>query len=167
MLDDRLSQAVASIVAAFTAHTRFFGLYEFEVVSAEFEKLSATPTDSKLGLPQLKDVPLMSPSSGARAKLDAGAKVLIAFVNGSPSRPVVLSTNANKPALEVTLECVTSLSIDAPSVEINASGSVKVNSPSVSLGSNALMGVARLGDTVQAGPFSGTITSASTSVKSA
>lgn len=167
MFEDRLTQALQGIVAAFTSHTRYLGMYEYEVATAEFEKLSARPTDKALGLPELVDIPLLSPTSGFKAKLAPGVKVLVAFVNGSPSRPVVVSSDASKPALEITLVCTTSLTIDAPSFELNASGTVKVNSPSVALGNAAVLGVARLGDTVQAGPFSGVITSASTSVKSA
>lgn len=167
MFEDRLTQALRGIVAAFTHQTRYLGVFEYEVATAEESKLSARPTDKALGLPELVDVPLVSPTSGFTAKLTPGVRVLVAFVNGSPHRPVVVSSDASKPALEVALVCTTSLTIDAPAFELNASGSVKVNSPSVELGTAALLGVARLGDTVQAGPFSGVITSASTSVKSA
>lgn len=148
MFEDRLTQALQGIVAAFTSHTRYLGMYEYEVATAEFEKLSARPTDKALGLPELVGIPLLSPTSGFKAKLAPGVKVLVAFVNGSPSRPVVVSSDASKPALEITLVCTTSLTIDAPSFELNASGSVAVNSTSIDLGGAGGLPVAHAGPLV-------------------
>lgn len=148
MFEDRLTQALRGIVAAFTSQTRYLGVFEYEVATAEESKLSARPTDKALGLPELVDVPLVSPTSGFTAKLTPGVRVLIAFVNGSPHRPVVVSSDASKPALEVSLVCTTSLTIDAPAFELNASGSVKVNSVNIELGGSGGLPVAHAGPLV-------------------
>lgn len=142
VFEDRLTQALASVVSAFTSHTRYFAIYEYEVAEADETKVSARPTDKTLGLPECTDVPMVSATSGFKAKLTPGVKVLLAFVNGSPSRPVIVSSDASKPALEVTLVCTTSLTIDAPAFELNASGSVKVNSTSIELGGSGGLPVA-------------------------
>ncbi len=58
--------------------------------------------------------------------------------------------------------------IDGSSITVDAcGGTVIINAASVKLGgSTAILGVARMGDTVQAGPFAGAITQGSTKVAS-
>ena len=165
-MSDRLSDAWVRAVQA-VASPRRFGVFEFEVISGDTEACDLQPTDRTIGLPDLVHVPSWRSPQGESVTYAPGSHVLLAFVNGDVSRPVVVSSDGSAPALEVAMRASTTLKITAPSVIIEASGDCTVNAPSVSLGTGAALGVARLGDTVQAGPFSGVITSASLVVKSA
>ena len=76
---------------------------------------------------------------------------------------------------DLTITVNGAATIEAQSVEVSASGTAKVDAPSVEIGPGAaevkiaggVLGVARMGDQVQAGPFAGVITMASLVVKSA
>ena len=69
---------------------RFRGVWEFRVVTQEGERLNLQPTRVSLGLPDLARVPMRPGVAGARADVALGSRVLVAFVNADPARPVVV-----------------------------------------------------------------------------
>lgn len=164
-MSDRLVQAFAGAVQA-VLQPRLWGVYEFEVVSGDSAACDLTPTDAAAGLPEMVQVPSWVSPQGEVVTYAPGVHVLLAFVNGLASRPVVVSSDASAPALEVALRASTTFKVTAPSVTIEASGSCTVNSPSVSLGTGAALGVVRQTDTVVCGPFQGLPTSWSMVTKS-
>lgn len=136
---DRMVNAILSIVRAETAKYRYAGMYEFRVVTQAGERLNLQPVRSAMGFDDLVNVPVRPGVAGIRNDVALGELVLVAFVDMDPSRPVVVAHDA----------------WDSPSFV----------PMTIDLGGDGALGVGRLGDTVQAGPFGGLITSASTRVK--
>jgi hypothetical protein len=163
-MSDRLALAFSGAVAA-VIPPRLWGVYEFEVVSGDSAACDLVPTDPSVGLPEMVQVPSWVSPAGEIVTYAPGVHVLLAFVNGLPSRPVVVSSDASAPALEVELRASTTFKINAPSVTIEASGSCTVNSPMVSLGAGASLPVAYQGSAAVCGPFAGAVTLGSVTVK--
>lgn len=115
------------------------GIYEFRVVSQNTERLNLQPMRVASGMCDLENVPVRPGIAGARATVLPGALVLACFADADPSRPQVIShDDADSPGfLPLLLE----------------------------IGPKPTLGAARMTDPVQAGPFAGTITMASTTTK--
>ena len=145
---DRLKQSIAALVRELFPRVDFLGVYEYSVVTDDGTTIDATPTDATLGLPNVVRVPKRPPILGGWSKIAPGSTVTLQFVNGSPSRPEIVGGDPGQIVTQAKLEAAIKVDVIAPSVDI-ASG---------------VMGAARMGDTVQAGPFVGTITSGSVKV---
>lgn len=134
----RRVSAIARIVEALTWRDRYRGLTEYRVVTQIGELLNLQVVRTASGLPDLALVPVRT-LSGARALHALGSLVLVGFVDADPGRPcVVAQSDASGPGWMPT---------------------------ELRLGEDPLLGVVRLTDTVQAGPFSGVTTSASARIK--
>lgn len=131
--------AWAKLFDALDPRRAYRASYEYRVVQQSGERLDLQPVRSATGMPDLSHVPHRF-APGVRAKHLLGSLVLVAFVDGDPSRPcVVAGDTADSPGF-VPLE--------------------------LDLGDQTTaLGVVRLTDTVQAGPFAGVTTSASARVK--
>ncbi len=117
---------------------RYRATYEFRVVTQTGERLNLQPVRVATGMPDLANVPVhLAP--GVKALHALGSLVLVIFADGDPSRPRVIAGDA----------------ADAP-------GWMPLE---LDLGGPAALGVARLTDAVQAGPFAGVITFASARIK--
>lgn len=134
---DRLLKALRAIIREELPRLTFFGLYEYVVAGASSNTADLRATDTTIGLPDMVKVPLRLPAS--TATLTTGAKAILAFVNGDPGRPFVL-----------TADNVTTLAIGQAASTMSLAAGVA--------------GIARAGDPVQAGPYLGTITSGSSKV---
>ena len=134
---DRLMRSFRALVREEFPRLTFLGIYEYSVSSAGSNTADLKLIDTSIGLPDMVSVPLRLP--GSTATLAVGAKAIVAFVNGDPGRPFVL-----------TADNVTTLAIgQAASTMTLAAG---------------VAGIARAGDPVQAGPYLGTIVSGSSKV---
>ena len=133
--------ALQAILRADIAGIRYRGVYEFRVVTQSGERLNLQPVRAALGFPDLANVPVRPGVAGAKARVTPGELVLVAFVDADPSRPVVVAHD------------------DAESPGWMPLG--------LDLGGPAALGVARVTDTVQAGPFAGAITLGSATIKAA
>jgi hypothetical protein len=122
---------------------RFRGTYEYRVVSQEFERVNLQPIRVSTGMPDLQRVPVRPGIPGARATHAVGSRVLVAFVDGAPSRPVVMSFEDADGEGFVPL-----------TLELAADTMIKI-------GAGAVLAAARMTDPVQAGPFTGAITGGS------
>jgi hypothetical protein len=138
-LTTRRLGAIADIVRSLTAHDRYRGVFEFRVVTQSGERLNLQPVRTATGFSDLSNVPVRPGVAGCRGDVQLGELVLVAFVDGDPSRPVVVAHDAP----------------DAP-------GWMPLT---IELGGPGALGVARIGDAVQAGPYAGVITSASARIK--
>lgn len=135
----RRLDAIARILEALDPLRRYRGTYEFRVVTQDGERLNLQPVRAASGLPDLPRVPVRPGTAGLRATVQLGELVLVAFADADPSRPQVIAHDA----------------ADAP-------GFMPAE---IDIGESPRLGVARITDTVQAGPFAGAITGASARVK--
>ncbi len=134
-------EAMAEIVESLFPEIRYSGCFEFRVVLQHGERVDLQPARTGPGFGDLANVPIRPGTAGLRADVALGELVLVQFVDRDPSRPVVTSHAAADDAgwMPLTIE----------------------------LGGPGALGVVRLGDAVQAGPFSGVTTFASLRVKAA
>ena len=116
-------------------------LYPASVVSQDGDDLDVICDNALLG--GIKSIPIFCGTPGAKADVPDGTRVLVGFQEGDRGKPYVClwGTSSAKPD-KIVLDC-----------------------DDIRLGKNAILGVARVGDTVQAGPFSGVITAGSTKTK--
>jgi len=136
----RRLEAQRRIIAGLFPQMRYQGAFEFRVVSQTGERLNVQPVRSATGLPMLSRVPVRPGMAGLKAKVLPGALVVVQFLDNDPSRPVV--TNFDAP--------------DAPGY----------HPLFLTLGQEPALGVARMTDPVQAGPFAGVIVLGSTRILS-
>jgi hypothetical protein len=137
----RLAGALGDFVRAMTARYKYAGTYEFRVVTQSGERLNLQPVRTAIGFDDLANVPVRPGIPGAKGKPALGSLVLVTFVDMDPSRPVVVSHSAADGPGWMPLE--------------------------LDLGGPLALGIARVTDTVQAGPFSGVITLGSATIKAA
>lgn len=100
------------------------------------------------GVPDVVAIAPWPGFQGLSGRLSPGAIVLVEFVEGDPSLPIVRSFATGDP-IELWLSASAQVKIAAPQVVING----------------GVMGAARMGDAVQAGPWSGTIVAASATTR--
>jgi hypothetical protein len=141
VLSDRRLSAYAAIFDALDPFRKYRGTYEYRVVFQVGERLDLQVVRRSTGLDDLASVPVRPGMAGLRADVLPGSLVLVTFVDADPSRPCVISHSApDDPGwMPLFLE----------------------------LGGPGALGVARMTDAVQAGPFSGAILSGSLRVKAA
>jgi hypothetical protein len=87
---NRALTALRRILEQLDPGRRFRGLYEYRIVSQENERLNLQPIRVSTGMPDLQRVPVRPGIPGAKATHLLGARVLVAFVDASPARPIVL-----------------------------------------------------------------------------
>jgi hypothetical protein len=136
---DRRIAAFEAMIDALDPRRRYRGSYEFRVVTQSGHRLNLQPVRAASGLPDLENVPMRPGMAGLRATVQLGELVVVGFLDADPSRPFVFAhDDPNAPGYMPTL---------------------------LELGDTPTLGVVRLTDTVQAGPFAGVTTGASTRVK--
>lgn len=136
---DRFLSALERVILALFPDIRYRGTFEFRVVSQTGERLNLQPVRVSTGFSDLRAVPVRPGMAGLKAQVLPGELVLVTFADADPSRPQVISHDApDAPGwMPLTLE----------------------------LGGPGALGVARIGDAVQAGPYIGIITAGSARVK--
>ncbi len=88
------NRAAAALVAAIehqTASHRYFAPWEYRVVSRSGERLNLQVVRAASGMPNLSSVHVRPGVAGLRARPKLGSLVVVAFVNGDASRPMVVS----------------------------------------------------------------------------
>lgn len=106
--------------------------YEYRVVSQSGERLNVQPVRVATGMPDLARVPVRPGMAGERATVTPGSRVVVAFLDGDPSRPYV--SNHDEP------------------------GSTGWMPLELDFGDAPRLPAARVTDPIVAGPFGGTIT---------
>lgn len=138
---DRRLDALYDIISSLFPELLYAGAFEFRVVAQHGDRLDLQPARTGPGFTDLSNVPIRPGMAGLRSNVQLGELVLVQFIDRDPSRPCVTShAQPDDPGwMPLTLE----------------------------LGGPGALGVARLGDAVQAGPYTGVITSASARIKAA
>lgn len=135
----RRVDAYARLLRAVFPYAEYAGVFEYRVVSQVGERLNLQPVRSARGLPDLARVPVRAGVPGVKALHSPGSQVLVAFVDGDATRPAVVGFDSPEQPGWMPLQ--------------------------LELGGPMALGVARVTDPVQAGPFVGVITAASLRVK--
>lgn len=68
----------------------FRGVTEYRVVTQAGERLNLQPVRASTGMPDLRGVKVSPGLAGAKSTLTPGARVLVTFVDASPTRPLVV-----------------------------------------------------------------------------
>jgi hypothetical protein len=135
----RRLQAFARLLAALDPGARFRGVHEYRVVTQVGERLNLQPVRSRADLPDLQRVPVRAGVPGAKALHMLGSQVLVAFLEGDPTRPCVVGFDApDQPGWQPIM---------------------------LQFGGPLALGVARQTDPVIAGPFGGSIVGGSVRVR--
>jgi hypothetical protein len=116
---------------------RYVGLHEYRVVRQIGDRLNLQPARVAYGLPELARVPVRGPA-GIKAQVALGELVLVAFADPQ-------SSGSGRPNV----------------VAHAAAGSAGWMPLTLDIGDGPVLGIARMTDPVQAGPFSGAIVGAS------
>ena len=87
---DRLLQSIRSIIRAEFPQLTYIGLWEYAVVNSDGTTVDATPTDATIPLPQLSKIPLRAGIFGVNQKPSSETRLAVSFLNGDPTRPVVV-----------------------------------------------------------------------------
>jgi len=142
----RRLEALRRILEALDPDRRFRGVYEYRVVSQSFDRVALQPIRVSTGMPDLQRVLVRPGIAGTRSDLMLGSRVLVAFIDGTQSRPVIIAFEDAEGAGFVPIK-----------TEIKASAEINL--------ANGVLGVARITDPVVAGPWAGSITGASLKVR--
>jgi hypothetical protein len=89
MLENRLLRAIRAIVSEFTAPYAYHGLYRYRVVSQILNKFVLQALSKNV--PDLVPCRARPGMPGAKADLTLGSEVLVAFADGDPQQPVIIS----------------------------------------------------------------------------
>jgi hypothetical protein len=87
----RVPRAFARAVESVMAWARYRGVWSYRVVSQHGERLDLQAERASAGMPDLQLVRVRPGVPGWRASHALGSMVLVAFVDGDPSRPVVIA----------------------------------------------------------------------------
>lgn len=121
--------------------------YEYTVVAMQGDRVSVAPVDPTVA-PAATPLSVWCGVPGAAAKLLPGTRVVVAFRNGDAMSPYVSAFEGPDgegwAPLELTLDAVGALNLGVLAALVKLAG--------------GSLPVARVTDTVQAGPFSGVIT---------
>jgi hypothetical protein len=134
----RALEVQRQILEKLDPRARYRGTFEFRVVTQSGERLNLQPVYAASKMPDLANVPVRL-APGVKALHALGSLVMVAFADADPSRPYVFAGDA----------------ADAP-------GWMPLQ---LELGGPGALGVARMTDPVQAGPFSGVIVGGSARIK--
>lgn len=88
---DRLVGAMRGLVRWLTRETAFHRLVEYRVVGVSVGLLDLRPVRSSAGAPALVAVPMLHGVPGTSAEPQPGSTCLVAFVDGDPTRPMVVA----------------------------------------------------------------------------
>lgn len=151
-----IADALLAIAREAWPRAAYCAPYRYRVIDHVASRVRLQAVRAGAGLPDLLYISVLPGVAGAEATLRAGSLVLVQFIEADPAQPVVTHFEAAGGDGWLPIALV----IDASdSITIGAS------TTTISLGAAPRLGVARVGDAVQAGPFAGTITSASAQVE--
>jgi len=98
--DDRVLGPIQQLIQKEIAPLRFFGRYEYTISNQSEKTIDGAPTDTELGLPDVQAVPICADSIASYAPPDGG-KAHVMFVNGQPTQPVCVWTDATPTAAQL------------------------------------------------------------------
>ncbi len=155
MSEHPIVQALRAIVVELTRPFTWHALVRYRVVANADGRVVLQVVNRQLGLPDVLPISMVPGLPGGSGTPTPGAVVLVSFIEGDPSQPIVThfapTSDAAFRPLKVALDADDEVAIGEHATVTKLGG-----------GST---GVARFGDNVVAGPFGGTIISSSTRVR--
>jgi hypothetical protein len=163
----RLLKDVRALIRAEVPALTFAGIYEYTVQGAAGSKVDASPTDTTLGLPTITGLPLSPSILGETvASAAVGCKAIVQFVNGSPTRPEVVSLSLPPSSSTIDATGTLQLGPNAQAVQL-AGGTAPIArhgdavtiylDPGPALVNGTVGGVPFVGSIVFVGPATGII----------
>jgi hypothetical protein len=144
-------ESILKIVDARIAKLDTHALYEGVVIKQTSAGLLEVKLDDSRFGPGFQHLEIAFGLPGVvEVEVPKGTRVAVGFLEGKRDKPIVRHWISGTP-LKIELKATQSITITSPVL--------------VELGEEPRMGVARMGDPVQAGPWPGTITSASLRVR--
>jgi hypothetical protein len=118
---DRISQVIRRIIRSEFPDYVYRGIYEYAIQSVDGTTISADPVDTTLTLPHIAGLVLRSSILGETIVPTIGNRCLVMFVDGKPSRPVIVGCDPNN--VEVAFDASSSITIGAtcPSIDLGPS----------------------------------------------
>lgn len=140
---DRLKQSIAAVVDSLVGRRLDYqALYPCTVVVQDaLERLELLADDERVRGAGIVAVPIRHGLPGVTVKVAPGARVLLGFEAGDPTRPYAALWDPSS----------------LVEVKVTASALARVEAPVVELATTPRLAVARQTDPVQAGPFAGSI----------
>lgn len=162
---DRFMTAIRTIIREEFPNLSYLGTYEYSVVgSNEDGSINATATDPAISMPNLNNIPIRSGAEGATAKPTPGNLCYVRFINGDPTRPIVVGNQAIVDTLNIDATNIVRIGQSVSEAVIIAGGDAPVardgDTVTVyfgSAGSISATGMLSPGQPSQPGSFSGTI----------
>ena len=121
--DDDTQESIGSKlerIAQRAMGTRLWGLYRFRVSEMDGERVKLQAVSRAAGLPDILPVDMYPGLAGAHGELTLGAEVLVQFIEGDPSMPVITQFAGRRGPGHVP----TKMTIDASSILLGAAASV-------------------------------------------
>ncbi len=103
MTPDRFMTTFRELVRAEFPTLLYLGVWEYSVTSATSSTFSGRATSSDCPLPDLAGVESRPGVAGATFTPAEGSRVLVAFANADPKRPVVVSWDGTEPDGDIEL----------------------------------------------------------------
>jgi hypothetical protein len=150
----RIGRALRSIAREATNKTAFHGLYRFRVVQMNGTRVDLQAVRKQAGLPDTLPVDVWPGMAGLfSSQLTPGALVLVAFIEGEPSAPIISHFEPKGGGgflpINLLIDATTLLELGPSAAGVAIAGGVEP------------FRAARKTDPVQAGPFVGFITEGS------
>lgn len=120
---DVTANALRTLVREELSKLTYLGVYEYRVSGQSGDRLTLRMPDKSLGLPDLSKVAMRPGIPGANATVRVGSAVIVQFVNGDPSRPMIVAFAA--PDGDGFVSPLVSL--DADSIELGSAVAAVLN----------------------------------------
>ncbi len=88
--DTRLGRAITALVQALTNKYEYHALVRYRVVIMIADRVALQSVHASKGWPDQIPLSILPGISGWKAKIQIGSEVLVAFVEGDPTQPVVV-----------------------------------------------------------------------------
>lgn len=92
---DRFMGAIRAIIRSELPRLKYLGTWEYSTIGVNADNtVNATPTDSDAGMPTLNSLAIVSGPEGGTGTPSVGNRCYVRFINGDPTRPVVVGNQA-------------------------------------------------------------------------
>lgn len=122
MIETRILRALRAIVDELTAPYRYYGLVRYRVIEQTIDRFALQAVNKSAGWPDVLPCKANPGIAGGKSDLALGCEVLVAFIEGDPQNPRIVSYSDSsdggfKPSI---------LSLDADSIKLGAGAAIVI-----------------------------------------